>query len=216
MNFLIFVFYWFNFLSLRFCSVLPAKDEFDIVLSDYWKKSDSDSDQFIVPAGKVPYYQYSASWGVQLPLFFLVSFYKHESNSAQILCAVSAYCIFLCVPVYFGYWPIIPITFDASYKPTFNLQRINLNPNGIFLSWKRWITGPFFWLSELILLLPNDIYSQLQSKFKLLDRPQLIFVFVLLGLQFFGVFELYDSMLDKFFDYVGVPIANKPKPKSQF
>lgn len=204
MNFLLFLFFWVKFFSSSFGATVHKKEDC-VFLSDYWKNSSVEiQHEFVVPAGNVPRYQYEVSWGIHFPLFFLLNLYKYESSISQILCAFCVYSIFLCVPIYFGYWPGL------------QLRRINLDHKNNFISRQRWLTGPFFWLSEIIFLLPAEVYAHLQLEFNFPNRFDVGLIFVILGIKFFGIFDRFDSMLNNFAGHLAIANNNQNEKMTLF
>lgn len=205
------IYFWFFLISsiLAVPSKKNHRDRHDntdnIVLSDIWKREPKvfeNAPKLVVPIGKVPQYQFEASWGVQFPIFLFLASLNSDSIFYEILRAICCCFILSYIPVYFGYWSIL--TFSQipgfSYLPTIKFTEIKYNPDNKFVSEDRWMAGPLFWLSEIIVLLPIDTYKYLESKFMFPSRMQFSFFFAILASHFFGLYEYFDTILDSFFD----------------
>lgn len=57
-----------------------------------------------------------------------------------------------------------------------------------------WIAAPLSWITEILLLLPEQTYSQLSHDYRLPDESVLCFIFVMQMVYYFSAYDLRDSL----------------------
>ena len=201
MNFI--ALFWILFISSSSSATTKYENDIKIVLSDYWKNAPESFKKdavYVIPDGKIPRYQLEASWGIHFPLFFLVVNMNRDNILAKFSDFFCYYSLFVCIPMYFGYWPSFKISYKSidSYFPSIELKKMNYDPKDDFITRQRWLAGPLFWLSEILILLPTEIYTHLRSEYcKFFEREFVAIMFFVFAFEFFGIYEMIEILISK-------------------
>lgn len=156
---------------------------------------------------RISYNQFMLSWGVSVPIYMIFLYSNDESSvMKEIILAANTYSIFLCLPGHFGYFP----TFEPNTLPDdislriFKLRKIVFPATNFTVSYRRWLAVPWFWLSEILMLIPWNLPER--SYFQLFIEC----AFAYCALHVFGIWEILDRIMTYIFEKFAPPSQEAP------
>lgn len=155
----------------------------------------------------VPFFQYFASFGVTIPILFMANFWKYrEQIMTQIILAFDAYLMFLSLPAYFGYLPcfdphILHGDIISPRIPFFKLRPFKFPQSKTVISIVQWRFVFFFWILEILVLLPGEYFKPIEKNSGIQIRLLLEHAFILSTFYVFGLVSIFNSFMDKLLDF---------------
>ena len=140
-----------------------------------------------------------AQFDVGLPIYgtifgFLTSFSQTDPISLFIQ-SIYIMSFLVCVQVYFGFYLSCHRRegWLCALLPEIRYNGIDFGAGGMNVSFGRWISGPFSWISEIISFLPEEGYEFLRKEAHFPDRAIVHLIFMVQLLYFFGLYDCYRS-----------------------
>lgn len=103
----------------------------------------------------------------------------------------------VCVQIYFGFYVSVHRRGGdcclTACLPEFKYNRVDFGTNPLDVSFGRWASGPFSWISEVISFLPDEAYEYLEKTAYFPNRPIVHLVFMVQLLYYFGLYDCYRS-----------------------
>lgn len=158
---------------------------------------DSDDDTVTNPPEDRSWTIPNAQFAVGLPIFgtifgFLTSFEENDPISL-FMRAIYVMSFLVCVQVYFGFYlscqrrqnsycPLIP---EIVYT------EIDFGHGPMDVSFGRWISGPFTWISEIFSFLPDEAYAKLEETGYFPPRSITHMIFMVQLFYYIGIYDCY-------------------------
>lgn len=142
---------------------------------------------------KVPRGQFNIGTTIYGIIFgFLVSWGENDiiSLGVQVIYLMS---FIVCLQAYFGFYISCHRRVDSCcpFMPELRYNRIVFESAGGDVSFGRWVSGPFAWISEIISFLPADVYTYLEQEAYFPKRSIIHLIFMVQLLYYFGAWDCY-------------------------
>jgi hypothetical protein len=140
-----------------------------------------------------------AQFDVGLPIYgtifgFLTAWELNDPISLFIR-AIYIMSFLVCVQVYFGFYLTCQRRENSfcSFIPEIVFSKIDFGRGPMDVSFGRWISGPFSWISEILSFLPDDAYAYLEEHAYFPPRSITHMIFMVQLLYYFGMYNCYRS-----------------------
>ena len=164
--------------------------------------NDNDDDANNLPVAEnrawtVPRGQFDVGIPIYGTIFGFMTSMNHDNPISLMIRAIYIMSFIVCVQVYFGFYISVQKRGGAncmtSCLPEFKYNRVDFGNNGMTVSFGRWISGPFSWITQIISLLPAEAYVYLEKEAYFPDRSIVSLIFMVQLLYYFGLFDCYRS-----------------------
>ena len=151
--------------------------------------------EVIDPNWLIPCIQFEFSIPIYSAIFLLSNIWDAKGFEYQIGTFSCILSIIVCVQCYFGYFLFLSIHYEPCFyfKPVLN--RIAFPNTGPFVPYSRWAIVPLSWITQCLLLIPEDKYTNLEKSYHFPNRIILFILFTFQLLHFMGLYDRFISFL---------------------
>ena len=131
-------------------------------------------------------------------IFGFMTAWDQDDPISLVVRAIYIMSFLVCVQVYFGFYISVHRRGGdscclMSCLPEFKYNRVDFGHNGMDVSFGRWASGPFSWISEIISFLPIEGYEYLENNAYFPKRSIVHLIFMVQLLYYFGLYDCYRS-----------------------
>lgn len=166
--------------------------------SQYSELITNDSDEVeVVPdrSWKVPRGQFDVGLPIYGTIFGFLTAWDEDDPISLFIRAIYVMSFVVCVQVYFGFYLSCHRRQDSCcpFIPELKYNKIDFGSTAMDVSFGRWISGPFTWISEVISFLPVEAYEYLEQNAYFPRRSVIHLIFMVQLLYYFGMWDCYRS-----------------------
>lgn len=166
--------------------------------NDSGSNSDSDDDTLVNSANQswtIPRAQFDVGLPIYGTIFGFLTAWELNDPISLFIRAIYVMSFLVCIQVYFGFYLSCqrrPNSF-CSYLPQLVYSKIDFGRGPTDVSFGRWVSGPFSWISEIFSFLPDDAYAYLEEHAYFPPRSITHLIFMVQLLYYFGMYDCYRS-----------------------
>lgn len=144
-------------------------------------------------AWKVPRAQFEVGVPIYGTIFGFMTAWGQDDPISLFIRAIYIMSFLVCAQVYFGFYLGCQRRPDAccSYLPRIVYTKLDFPAGPLDVSFGRWISGPFSWITAAISFLPEDAYVYLEKNAFFPNRPIIHLIFMVQLLYYFGMYDCY-------------------------
>lgn len=198
-TFLIFLLFNFLWISMKTSDIENRliTDETQMGSYNQLSNTETDNDESVEidRFWKIPRAQYDVGVPIYGTIFGFMTSWGQDDPISLFIRAIYIMSFLVCVQIYFGFYLGCYRNPEAccSYIPRVNYVKIPFTSGPLDVSFGRWISGPFSWITAAISFLPNDAYSYLEDNAYFPQRTIIHLIFMVQLLYFFGMYDCYRS-----------------------
>lgn len=175
-------------------SIIQSGDQ-DRQYSELRGSDDINEYESVVPdrSWKIPRAQFDVGLPIYGTIFGFLTAWDEDDPLSLVIRAIYIMSFIVCVQVYFGFYISCHRRACCSLLPEFKYNKIDFGSNALDVSFGRWASGPFTWISEIISFLPLEAYEYLEENAYFPKRSIIHLIFMVQLLYYFGMWDCYRS-----------------------
>lgn len=157
--------------------------------------TDDESNQVSNQSWTIPRSQFDVGLPIYGTIFGFLTSWELNDPISLFMRAIYIMSFLACVQVYFGFYLSCQRRPESScpYLPEIVCTKIDFGRGPTDVSFGRWASGPFSWISEIFSFLPNEAYTYLENNAYFPPRSITHMIFMVQLLYYFGMYDCYRS-----------------------
>lgn len=141
----------------------------------------------------IPRAQFDVGLPIYGTIFGLLTAWELDDPISLFIRAIYIMSFLVCVQVYFGFYLSCQRRQNSccSYLPEIVCTKIDFGRGPMDVSFGRWVSGPFSWVSEIFSFLPEAAYAYLEEHAYFPPRSITHMIFMVQLLYYFGLYDCY-------------------------